>query len=117
MTTTVRIIERDAVGRFRRTQNKRFYFFESELTDGRIVRAQRKYWWPGGTFRSLRAQSKKKPAGVLNLGKLSSWLYKGKVYLTQGHPRPRNNGSGRWNFLAGRGYSEPGNKVFLLLLG
>ncbi len=82
------IIERDTVGRFRRTQDKRFYFFESELADGRLVRAQRKYWWPARTFRSLRSQSKKKPAGVLNLGKLSWWLYKGKVYLTQGHPRP-----------------------------
>ena len=82
------IIERDTVGRFRRTQDKRFYFFESELEDGRRVRAQRKYWWPARTFRSLRSQAKKKPAGVLNLGKLSWWLYKGKVYLPQGHPRP-----------------------------
>ena len=57
------------------------------------------------------------PVGVLNLGKLSWWLYKGKVYLTQGHPKPRNNGSVSWNFLAGRGYSELSNKVFLLFLG
>ncbi len=55
------IIERDTVGRFRRTQDKGLYFFESELADGRLVRAQRKYWWPSRTFRSIRAQSKKKP--------------------------------------------------------
>ena len=39
------IIEQDNGGQFRRTQDKRFYFFESELADGRLVRAQRKYWW------------------------------------------------------------------------
>ena len=35
---------------------------------------------------------------MLNLGKLSWWLYKGKVYLTQGHPRPTEVAS----FLSGR---------------
>ena len=81
------IIEQDNGGRFRRTKNRLFYFYETELLDGTFLRARRKDWWQAQTFQRIHQNSRKRPAPVLNLDDLSWWLYKGKVYCTHDHPR------------------------------
>ena len=81
------IIERDTVGRIHKAANGKYYF-QSKFEDGTTVRAREKDWWLPTAFRALDRQQRKKPVGLLNLDDLSWWMYKGKNYLTKGHPRP-----------------------------
>ena len=81
------VIERDTVGRIHKATNGKYYY-QSKFEDGTTVRAREKDWWTAAAFRTLDRRQRKKPVGLLNLGDLSWWMYKGKHYLTDGHPRP-----------------------------
>lgn len=81
------IIQRDTSGQIRRTKNGRYYF-RIRFEDGTVVQARERDWWTATAFRALDRLQKRKPAGLLNLDDLTWWRYKGKAYLTEGHPRP-----------------------------
>ena len=81
------IIQRDTVGRIRRNKNGQYYF-QTRFEDRTVVRARRGDWWTESALRALKRQQNSRPIGLLNLDELSWWMYRGKIYLTSGHPRP-----------------------------
>lgn len=81
------IIQLDTVGKIRKARAGRYYF-QTEFEDGTVIRPREKDWWPASAFNRLKREQKRKPVGLLNLDDLSWWMYKGKIYLTKGHPRP-----------------------------
>ena len=81
------IIQRDTVGKIRKTTTGRYYF-QTEFEDGTTIRPPEQEWWPASTSSRLKREQKRKPVGLLNLDDLSWWMYKGKIYVTKGHPRP-----------------------------
>ena len=86
-TLPVVIIERDTVGRVRRTESNKYYF-KTRFDDGTVVKARERDYWSASEMRAIDRHQKRRAAGLLNLDDLAWWLYQGKIYLTQGHPRP-----------------------------